>query len=116
MARKIRTLEEIASDAPVTSDPAATQQGVVFINNYLNREFQLPDQSKFKFTHSRQTFTDPKQIAHLRKLIEENVNVRIFEEQPPEEVLPTAANEPDPLTPAPAIIEPVLPVDPPATE
>lgn len=102
--------DEVPGDAPT---------GVVFVNNYLNREFQLPDQSKFKFQYCRQLFTDPKQIAHLRKLIDENVNSRIFEEKlEPVIEEPVIEPEPDP-DPAPEpladpVIEPAP--EPPATE
>lgn len=115
MARKIRPQSEI-TDAPVTgaTDAAIPTEGVVFVNNYLNREFTLPNQAKFKFQTSRQVFTDKAKIDHLRGLIAESVNARIFEEKPE----PIAEDDPEAGTvDADPILDPIEPApEPPATE
>lgn len=113
-ARRIRKLSEIGLDEPIAEQPGDAPQDVVFINNYLNREFTLPNQAKFKFQTSRQVFTDSAQIEHLRKLIAESVNARIFEETP--EVLPPAANlDDEPPASSPIVPDPVDPDPAPLT-
>lgn len=114
MARKIRPLSEITEAVPSATAATDAPTGVVFVNNYLNREFVLPNQAKFKFQTSRQLFTDPAQIEHLRKLIAENVNSRIFEEvpEPVAEEIDSEEAAPEPV--ADPVIEPTP--EPPVTE
>jgi len=70
MARHIRTTAEATAPAPEPEQPseaaqAPTGPSVTFINNVINRELRLQDGSKYKFTATSLTTSDPKLIENL---------------------------------------------------
>lgn len=92
MGRKIRSTSDIADSLSAAKAPEGVQaEGVVFINNFINREFVINADKKFKFTTSRQLVTDPEVIAKLTELAATSIH-RIFIETPE----PAPEPEPDP--------------------
>lgn len=95
MSRKIATPAEIAAAAPVASEeqkpehvpnfiPASVKKpeptpenGVVFINNIVNREFTISPTKKHKFKDTREIFTDPELIKYFDRLAKEGTH-KIF--------------------------------------
>lgn len=70
MARQIRTTAEATATAPEPEQPseaaqATTGPSVIFINNVINRELRLQDGSKYKFSATSLTTSDPKLIENL---------------------------------------------------
>ncbi len=71
MARHIRTTAEAtAPAAPEPEQPAKAAQepagpSVTFINNVINRELRLQDGTKYKFSATSLTTSDPKLIENL---------------------------------------------------
>jgi len=70
MARHIRTTAEATAQAPEPEQPseaaqAPTGPSVTFINNVINRELRFQDGTKYKFTATSLTTSDPKLIENL---------------------------------------------------
>lgn len=101
MARRIKSTEE-AAGAPASE--AIPTGGVCFANNNPNRILRTGKGTAFKFSGTRQYFTDPDEIAVLKELAKDPFS-RIFVID--EEV---AEVEPEPAS----FIEPEAPVEIPA--
>jgi hypothetical protein len=95
---------------PFTAEEKAQPDGVIFINNHINRFFQTGTGRQFKFTNTRQIFTDKDEIKALREIAKDpNSAIFLFADEEPEPA-PILATPPDPLpeplppepTPAPA--------------
>ena len=95
MARKIKSTEE-AAGAPTVEVPVG---GVCFANNHPNRILLTGKGVPFKFSGTRQYFTNPDEIAVLKEMAKDPFS-RIF--QLDEEVIEEA----------PAVAEPVVAEEP----
>lgn len=90
MARATTTKEE--AKAPTQPEPENGEQkqdqatesvtGVVFINNFTNRQFNVSKTRKYKFKDSRENITDPELIEYFTGLAKAGTH-RIFIEPTP---------------------------------
>jgi hypothetical protein len=95
--RKIIDPSEAAASTQADAVPA---NGVLYINNFTNREFTTAKGRKFKFHHTRQIFTDPDEVAALEVLCKQDGSYIFRHEDQPAPPAPAPEPVPDSTTTA----------------